>query len=159
MSTKSTIPKAITALISREAELQASCDRWSTAAFRAERDRLSDRVHSGSASDEEITLHADFRDGGKINADYTAMEASSSAALDAFRRTNWESFRSYLRTRLAARLQREADIVVKLAEIAATYGIELSHLDPEAGTTRQLEEIVERDSVGWIRFGAAAETF
>lgn len=159
MSTKSTIPKAITALLSREAELQASCDRWSTAAFRAERDRLSDRVHSGSASDEEIALHADFRDGGKINADYTAMETSSSTALDAFRRTNWEAFRAFLRARLAARHQREADIVVRLAEIAATYGIEVAQNDPDAATTRQLAEIVERDDVGFIRFGAAAETF
>lgn len=159
MSTKSTIPKAITALLSREAELQASCDRWSTASFRIERDRLSDRVHSGGASDEEIALHADFRDGGKINADYTAMEASSAAALDAFRRVSWPTFCAYLRARLDARRQREADITAKLAEVADTYGIEISHLDPAASTTRQLEEIVERESVGWIRFGASTEIY
>ena len=153
------IPKPIVALLKREAELQASVDKWSVAAFRAERDRLTDVVHSGSATNELIALHADFRDGGKINDDYTAMETSSSAALDAFRRTNWEAFRAYLRARLDARRQREADITAKLAEVADTYGIEISHLDPAASTTRQLEEIVERESVGWIRFGAAAEVY
>jgi hypothetical protein len=153
------IPKPIVALLKREAELQASVDKWSVPAFRAERDRLTDVLHSGAATNEEITLHSDFRDGGKVNADYTAMEASSAAALDAYRRVSWPTFRAYLRARLDARLQREADITAKLAEVADTYGIEISHLDPAASTTRQLEEIVERESVGWIRFGAAAEVY
>jgi hypothetical protein len=160
MTTKApALPKNIAALVKRESELQASVDKWSQAAFRAERDRLTAVVHSGSATDEEIALHADFRDGGKINGDFSAMEASCSAALDSFRRANWEEFRKYLTARLDVRVQREAEIVVKLAEIACTYGIEIQHSDDQSSTTRQLEDLCSREDGGFIRFLSATEIF
>ncbi len=159
MTTKTTIPKNIKGLLDREAQLQASLDKWSVQAFRTERDRLTAVVHSGSATDEEIALHADFRDGGKINGDFSAMEASCSAALDSFRRANWEEFRKYLTARLDVRVQREAEIVVKLAEIACTYGIEIQHSDDQSSTTRQLEDLCSRENGGFISFQSATETF
>jgi hypothetical protein len=160
MSTKAAaLPKNIAALTKREAELQSSVDKWGQAAFRAERDRLTAVVHSGSASDKEISLHADFRDGGKINEDFSAMEASSSAALDAFRRANWEEFREFLRARLQARRDREASIQNDIEVLRSGYGIQVDYSDPEASTTSQLALIVEGDSPGFIRFLAATEIF
>ena len=159
MPTKSTLPKNIAALIARESELQASVDKWGVPAFRAERDRLEAVVHSGAASDADIEAHAASRDGGNLDKHFQSMCASSFTALEAYRTSNWEAFREYLRTRLAARHQREADIVVELAQVCAKYGIEVAHNDPDAAVTRQLEGIVERESVGFIRFGTAVETF
>jgi hypothetical protein len=159
MPTKSTLPKPIAELIAREGELQAAVDRWGVPAFRSERDRLEAVVHSGAASDADIEAHAASRDGGEVDLHYRSMEGSSRAALDAHRSTNWPTFREFLRTRLAARHQREADIVVELAQVCAKYGIEVAHNDPDAAVTRQLEGIVERESVGFIRYGTAVETF
>ena len=158
-ATKTTIPKNIRGLLDREAELQSSLDKWSVQAFRTERDRLTAVVHSGSATDEEIALHAEFRDAGPVNQNFTAMEASCSAALVSFRRANWQEFKKHLLTRLESRHQREADILVKLAEIACAYGIRVSHEDDQAGTTRQLEEIVKREDPGWNCFSQMIETF
>ncbi|MCE9588370.1 MAG: hypothetical protein K8R57_08660 [Verrucomicrobia bacterium] len=161
MSTKSTpvIPKSISVIVKREAELQSSVDRWSVESFRMERDRLESLVHSGLATDADIESHSQSRDGGPLDRDYVSMCASSSAALDAFRRSNWEAFREYLRIRLDARLEKEAQIVIELAQLCLKHGIEISHNDPEASTTRQLEEIVQRESAGWIRFGSAVEIY
>ncbi|MCE9587260.1 MAG: hypothetical protein K8R57_02975 [Verrucomicrobia bacterium] len=160
MTTKApALPKNIAALVKRESELQAQVDKWSQAAFREERDRLTAVVHSGSATDEEIALHADFRDGGKINGDFSAMEASCSAALDAFRRANWEEFRQHLINRLALRVQREADYVLELAQVATKYGIEIQHSDDQSSTTRQLEDLCSREDGGFISFLSATETF
>jgi hypothetical protein len=160
MSTKAAaLPKNIAALTKREAELQASVDKWSQAAFRAERDRLTAVVHSGSATDEEIALHADFRDGGKINEDFSAMEASCSAALDSFRRANWQEYRAFLLTRLQCRRDREVSIQNDIEVLRSGYGIQVDYSDPEAVVTSQLALLVEREDSGWIRFGAAAEIF
>jgi hypothetical protein len=158
MSTK-TIPKPIQILIQREAELQAAADRWSVPAFRAERDRLEAIVRSGAATDADIEAHAATRDGGKLDKDYQAMEASSLAALDAHRRASWTTFRDFLRARLEARRQREADIVNDVQALREKHGILLDFSDPEAATTSQLAAICEREDVGFIRFGVAAETF
>ena len=159
MTTKNTIPKNIKGLLDREAELQASVEKWSVQAFRAERDRLTAVVHSGSATDEEIALHADFRDGGAVNQNFSAMEGSCSAALVSFRSKHWEEFKKHLITRLESRHQREAEILVKLAEIACAYGIEIQHSDDQSSTTRQLEEIVKREDPGWNCFSQMIETF
>jgi hypothetical protein len=154
-----TIPKNITALIHRETELQASVDKWSVESFRAERDRLTDRVHSGNATDEEIKLHADFRDGGKIDADYQALQSSSVAALEAFRRMNWEAFREFLRARLQARRDRELAIQQDVEALRSGHGIQVDYSDPEASTTAQLAAICESDSHGFIVFKNASEIF
>jgi hypothetical protein len=160
MSTKAAaLPKNIAALVKRESELQAQVHKWGQAAFRAERDRLTAVVHSGSATDEEISLHADFRDGGKINEDFSAMEASCSAALDSFRRANWQEFRAFLLTRLQCRRDREVSIQNDIEVLRSGYGIQVDYSDPEASTTSQLALIVEVDSPGFIRFLAATETF
>ena len=159
MPNKTSIPKKIEALIARESELQAAVDRWGVPAFRSERDRLEAIVHSGAASDSDIEAHADSRDGGNLDKHFQSMCASSFTALEAYRTSNWETFREYLRTRLAARHQREADIVVELAQVCAKHGIEVAHNDPDSAVTRQLEGIVERESVGFIRYGSAAEIY
>jgi hypothetical protein len=159
MPTKTTIPKPIQILIQREAELQAAADKWSVAAFRAERDRLAAVIHSGSASDSDIEAHAASRDGGAVDLHYRSMEASSLAALDAHRRANWQAFREFLRARLEARRQREADIVEEVAKLREKFGIQLDYSDPESATTDQLSFICMGEDVGFIRFGVAAETF
>jgi hypothetical protein len=161
MSTTKTLalPKNIEALVKREAELQASVDKWSGEAFRAERDRLTDRVHSGNATDEEIKLHADFRDGGKIDADYQALQSSSIAALEAFRRTSWEAFREFLRARLEARRDREHAIAQDVEALRSGHGIQVDYSDPEASTTSQLASICASDSHGFIVFKNAEEIF
>jgi hypothetical protein len=158
MSTK-TIPKPIQALIQREAELQAAANRWSVPAFRAERDKLEAIVHSGAATDADIEAHAATRDGGKVDKDYQAMEASSLAALDAHRRASWTTFRDFLRARLEARRQREADIVENVAKLREKFGITIDYSDPEASTTSQLSFICMGDDPAFIRFADAAETF
>jgi hypothetical protein len=157
--TKTTIPKAINSLLDREAELQASVDKWSVEAFRAERDRLTERVHSGNATDEEIKLHADFRDGGKIDADYQALQSSSLAALEAFRRASWEAYREFLRARLQSRRDREQAIAQDVEALRSGHGIQVDYSDPEASTTSQLANICESDSPGFIVFKNASEIF
>jgi hypothetical protein len=158
MSTK-TIPKNIAALIAREGELQSACDKWSVDAFRVERDRLEAIVHSGSATDADIEAHAATRDGGKVDKDYQAMSASSQAALDAHRRASWPQFREFLKDRLESRRERETAIVNDVQSLREKHGILLDFSDPEAATTSQLAAICESESVGFIRFGVAAETF
>lgn len=153
------LPKNITALVKREDELQSSVDKWSVAAFRAERDRLETIVHSGAASDEDIQAHAASRDGGEVDLNYRSMEASSSAALDAFRRANWSEFREFLRARLQARRDREASIQNDIEVLRSGYGLWVDYSDPEASTTSQLSLIVEGDSPGFIRFLSATEIF
>ena len=159
MPNKSTIPKNIQILIQREAELQAACDKWSVAAFRSMRDRQEAIVHSGSATDADIEAHASSRDNGEVDLHYRSMEASSQAALDAHRRASWPQFREFLKGRLAARRQREADIVEEVAKLRERFGIQLDYSDPESATTSQLFLITESEGVGFIRFGVAADTF
>ncbi len=158
MSSKS-LPKPIAAIIAREAELQAGCDRWSVAAFRAERDRLEAVIRSGSATDAEIEAHAASRDGGKVDADYQTMSASSQAALDAHRRTNWQTFRAFLLTRLESRRERERVIDADVQALRDSHGIAVDYSDPQEATTNQLAHLCESEDVGYIRFGDAAATF
>ena len=158
MPTK-TIPKPIAAIIAREGELQSAADRWSVESFRAERDRLETIVNSGSATDADIEAHAATRDGGKVDKDYQAMSASSQAALDAHRRSSWTTFREFLRARLEARRERETAIVSDVQSLREKHGILLDFSDPEAATTSQLAAICQSESVGFIRFADAAETF
>jgi hypothetical protein len=158
MPTK-TIPKPIQALIQREAELQAAADKWSVESFRQHRDQLEGNIRTGAATIEQITEHARSRDGGEIDKHYQAMCASSSAALDAFRHVNWETFRDFLRARLEARREREQAIVNDLQALREKFGILIEYSDPEAATTSQLSAICQSESVGFIRFGSAAETF
>lgn len=158
MPTK-TIPKPIQALIQREAELQAAVDRWSVESFRQHRDQLESNIRTGAATDEQIAEHARSRDGGETDRHYQAMCASSSAALDSFRHVNWETFREFLRARLEARREREQAIVNDLQALREKFGILIDYSDPHAATTSQLAAICESESVGFIRFGSAAETF
>jgi hypothetical protein len=159
MPTKTTIPKPIAALIAREAELQASVDKWSVPAFRAQRDTLEAIVRSGSATDADIEAHAATRDGGEVDLHYRSMEGSSSAALDSFRHANWPQFREFLKARLEARREREQAIVNDVQALREKHGILIDYSDPEAATTSQLALIVSREDVGFIRFGTAIETF
>jgi len=158
MPTK-TIPKSIQSLIQREAELQSAADRWSVAAFRAERDRLETIVHSGSATDSDIEAHAATRDGGKVDKDYQAMSASSQAALDAHRRASWPQFREFLKSRLEARRAREESIAEDVAALRGKHGIEIDYFDPEAGTTAQLSYICQQEDISFYSFSNAAEIF
>jgi hypothetical protein len=159
MPTKTALPKPIAALIVREAELQASVDRWGVESFRQHRDQLESNIRTGAATDEQIAEHARSRDGGEIDKHFQSMCASVSAALDSFRHANWQTFRDFLRARLEARRQREADIVEEVAKLREKFGIQLDYSDPESATTSQLFLITESESVGFIRFGVAAETF
>jgi hypothetical protein len=159
MPTKSTLPKNIAALIAREGELQASVDKWGVSAFRAERDRLEAVVRSGSATDADIEAHAASRDGGQVDLHYQAMSGSSVAALDAHRASNWPQFRRFLCERLEARRERETAIVNDVQSLQEKHGIEFDYFDPEAATTAQLSFMCQREDVGSIRYGDAAETF
>lgn len=158
MSSKS-IPKNIAALVAREAELQSAVDRWSVDSFRAERDRQEKIIRGGAATDAEIEDHANSRDGGKLDSHYQSMAASSSAALEAFKLANWETFRAYLRTRLAERRKREAAIASDIQSLRDLYGIWVDYRDPEWAATQQLDEIISRDSPFCIRFGGSLEAY
>ena len=159
MSTKTALPKNIKALLDREAELEASVDRWSVEAFRAERDRLEALVHSGAATDSDIEAHAATRDNGDVDLNYRSMGASCAAALDAFRRANWLSFREFLRARLQARRDREQAIAQDVEALRLGHGIQVDYSDPEASTTSQLANICTSDSHGFIVFKNASEIF
>ena len=158
MSTN-TIPKPIAAILARESELQASVDRWSVESFRAERDRLETIVHSGAATDADIENHAKSIDGGELDLHFRGMQASSLAARDAFRRVSWPQFREFLKARLEARREREADIVEEVAKLREKFGITLDFSDPEASTTSQLAAICEREDVTFYAFKTAEEIF
>jgi hypothetical protein len=159
MSTKTALPKPIAALIVREAELQASVDRWGVESFRQHRDQLESNIRTGAATDEQIAEHARSRDGGEIDKHFQSMCASVSSALDSFRHANWQTFREFLRARLEARRQREADIVNDVQALREKHGILLDYSDPEAATTSQLSFICMGDDPGFIRFADAVETF
>jgi hypothetical protein len=159
MPTKTALPKNIAALIAREGELQASVDRWGVESFRQHRDQLEINIRTGAATDEQIAEHARSRDGGEIDKHYQAMCASMSAALDSFRHANWQTFREFLKGRLAARREREQSIVEEVAKLRERFGIQLDYSDPESATTSQLFLITESEGVGFIRFAVAAETF
>lgn len=154
-----TIPKPIAAILARESELQASVDRWGVESFRQHRDQLESNIRTGAATDEQIAEHARSRDGGEIDKHYQAMCASSSSALDSFRHVNWETFREFLKGRLAVRREREQSIVEEVAKLREKFGIQLDYSDPESATTSQLFLITESESVGFVRFRDAAETF
>jgi hypothetical protein len=158
-TTKPTIPKNIAALIARESELQASVDRWSVESFRQHRDQLESTIRTGAATDEQIAEHARSRDGGETDRHFQSMCASSSSALDSFRHVNWETFREFLRARLEARRQREQSIVEDVQSLREKHGILIDFSDDQSATTSQLAAICEREDVGYIRFGSAAETF
>ena len=94
-----------------------------------------------------------------MDLNYRSMEASCSAALDAFRRTNWETFREFLRARLLARRDREQAIAQDVEALRSGYGIQVDYSDPEASTTSQLANICASDTHGFIVFKNASEIF